>query len=293
MNSKNIVTITSEDFSIEQILECGQCFRFHKLDMNDYIIVAYNKMLRVKQMENEIQFHCDKEDYNNLWTTYFDMDRDYNNIKQILSKKDEHLERAIKEKYGIRLLKQDPWETLISFIISQNKQIPHIKKIISDLSREYGELIGENDGVGYYSFPTNKQLANVTEEELRNLKVGFRAPYLMDAINKIKEKQIVMDSIYDMDYLEAKKVLMSIKGVGNKVADCVLLFGYGKYEVFPTDVWVKRIMEYYYFEEETKIDIIHSFAKDHYKEYAGFAQQYLFYYARDNRIGKEKSRNKE
>lgn len=287
-----VIKIENQDFNIQQILECGQCFRFHKMNEHDYIIIAYNKILRIRQIDNKILLYCNKDDYEKIWATYFDMKRDYSKIKEYLSEKDVHLKTAIKEKYGVRILKQDPWEVLISFIISQNKQIPHIKKIISDLSSKYGNLIGKIDNEEYYSFPTIQQMSCVSEEELRELKVGFRAPYIIDAINKVNNGEIKLEELYFLEYDDAKKILMTIKGVGNKVADCVLLFGFGKYEVFPTDVWIKRIMEYYYFDKNTRIEVIHEFAKKYFGNYAGFAQQYLFYYARDNKIGKEKSRDK-
>lgn len=280
------IIIDVKDFCLEQILECGQCFRFYKLGEKEYIIIAKNKLLRAKQVDNKLTLYCSKDEYNEIWREYFDLDRDYGKIKEILSLKDIYLMEAIKEKYGVRLLRQEPWETLISFIISQTKQIPHIKKLIEVLSKEYGKYIGEYLGVSYYSFPTPKELSLATEDDLKKLKVGFRASYILDAIKFITEGIINLDLINDMPYEDAKKELVSIKGVGNKIADCVLLFAYSKYEVFPTDVWVKRVMEYYYFKNNTKLDKIQEFAKNYFGEYAGFAQQYLFYYARDHKIGK-------
>lgn len=280
------ITIDVKDFCLEQILECGQCFRFYKLDEMEYIIIAKNKILRAKQEEKRLILFCSEDEYHNIWKEYFDMERDYGKIKLILSQKDSYLKEAILEKHGVRLLKQEPWEMLISFIISQTKQIPHIKKLIEALSMSYGDYIGEYLGIKYYSFPTPKQLSQATENDLRELKVGFRASYILDAVRFVQEGLIDLKEINYIPYEEARKRLMSIKGVGNKIADCVLLFAYSKYEVFPTDVWVKRVMEYYYFKENTKMDKIQDFAKNYFGKYAGFAQQYLFYYARDNKIGK-------
>jgi N-glycosylase/DNA lyase len=280
------VVLTLNDFCIEQILECGQCFRFYKLAEKEYIIIAKNKLLRVKQEEDQITFHCSEDDFNSNWKNYFDLERDYSAIKNLLAQKDAFLKAAVTEKHGIRLLKQDPWEMLISFILSQTKQIPHIKKLIEALSIKYGNYMGEYLGVKYYTFPTPSQLKDATEEELKDLKTGFRATYIMDAVRHITEGTIVLEKLEALPYEEAKTILKSIKGVGDKIADCVLLFGYCRYEVFPTDVWVKRIVEYYYFQETIKMDKIQEFAKNYFGEFAGFAQQYLFYHARDNKIGK-------
>lgn len=287
IDSNNIIINSCTDFDIEHILECGQCFRFYKNDNKDYIIIAYNKILRVTQNDKQIIFHdTTEEQFQSIWINYFDLDRDYSVIKTTLSKLDQYLQAAVSEKGGIRILQQDTWESLISFIISQNNHIRNIKRVIERLSNRYGTYIGEIDEIKYYSFPTVKQLSMATEEELRELKVGFRAPYIVNACHKVLDGEVNLKTLCSGNLQEAKKQLITIKGVGNKVADCVLLFGAMRYEVFPTDVWVKRIMEYYYFQEDTKIQVIDAFAKENYGDLAGFAQQYLFYYARDLQIGK-------
>ncbi|MCT4598567.1 MAG: hypothetical protein N4A50_11900 [Vallitalea sp.] len=287
IDSNNIIINDSSDFDIEHILECGQCFRFYKKDNRDYIIIAYSKILRVTQDDQQVTFHnTTEEEFQSIWMKYFDLGRDYSIIKTTLSKFDEHLQTAVSEKGGIRILQQDTWESLISFIISQNNHISNIRRVIERLSNKYGTYIGEIEDEKYYSFPTIEQLSIATEEELRALKVGFRAPYIINACEKVANGEVDLETVCCGNLLEAKKQLITIKGVGNKVADCVLLFGAMRYEVFPTDVWVKRIMEYYYFKEDTKIKVIDDFAKENYGELAGFAQQYLFYYARDLQIGK-------
>lgn len=286
IDHNNIVIKDTSDFDIEHILECGQCFRFYKNNDKDYSIIAMNKVLRITQDNRKVIFYGTTEkEFNEIWIKYFDLDRNYSLIKSRLSSIDEHLYNAVQNKSGIRILQQDVWETLISFIISQNKQIPHIKKLIEDLSSKFGTYIGEINGRKFFSFPTVEQLLRASEEDLRNIKVGFRAPYIVDACKKISSGDVNLE-LLNHDINIAKAELIKIKGVGNKVADCVLLFGAGRHEVFPTDVWVKRIMEYYYFNQDTKLDIIHDYAKRQYKELAGFAQQYLFYYARDKKIGK-------
>lgn len=288
VDKNNIVINRLCDFDIEHILECGQCFRFYKKADKDYIVIAYNKLLRVTQEEGKIIFHdTTEEEFNNIWVEYFDLERDYTSIKATLGAMDNNMLTAVLEKGGIRILQQDTWETLISFIISQNKHITHIKKLIEELSKKYGSYIGEIEQMKYYSFPTVEQLSKATEDDLRELKVGFRAPYIVDACEKVLLGEVDLGKLLYSDLEESKKQLIKIKGVGNKVADCVLLFGAKRYEVFPTDVWVKRVMEFYYFNEDTKVQVIHDYAKKHYGELAGFAQQYLFYYARDLKIGKK------
>ena len=281
----NIHLENISDFDIEQTLECGQCFRFYKIKNKEYIVVAHHIMQRIEQVNDTIIFYdCDMDTFNNVWYEYFDLGTDYSEIKSYLLKYDDKLKEAIEQKYGIRILKQDFFENLISFIISQNNQIPHIKKIVNDISIKYGDKLGEYEGVEYYSFPTVEQLLVATEKDFRALKTGFRAPYLMDAIAKVAEGIISEEKLVTLDIEEIEKELVQIKGVGNKVANCVMLFSLKKMEAFPVDVWIKRIMEQVYYEgNDTKKEVILEFAKEHFGEYGGYAQQYLFYYARDGK----------
>jgi N-glycosylase/DNA lyase len=288
VNGNNILINRLRDFDIEHILECGQCFRFYKSDNKDYILIAFNKILRVTQEKNKVIFHhTNEQEFNEIWIKYFDLKRNYKEIKNTLSTLDKYLDKAVNEKSGIRILQQEIWETLISFILSQNNNINRIKILIERLSKKYGTYIGEQNSIKYYSFPTVEQLSKASEQDLRDLKVGFRAPYIVDACFRIINEEVNLNELFTMEIQDAKKELIKIKGVGPKVADCVLLFGAKRYEVFPTDVWVKRIMEYYYFDKDTKIKEIHEFATGYYGHLAGFAQQYLFYYARDLKVGKK------
>lgn len=290
---KNLLIDGVEDFDIEDVLECGQCFHFSKLEDKEYEILAYDRYLRVKQeiMEDGITkrlvlFDTSSEDYEMIWRNYFDMDRDYRSLKSTIVSMDERLSDAVCAKQGIRILHQDFFETLISFIISQNKQIPHIKQIVHTISERFGECITLADGRKVYSFPDVERMYAVTEEELRTCKVGFRAPYIRNAVEKVYSGEITKEKLVMLNVDEARQLLMTIKGVGEKVANCVLLFGLGFTDVFPVDVWMKRIMENMYFDSETKKDVIERFAMDKFGEYAGFAQQYLFFYGRENGIGK-------
>lgn len=283
----NTIIEDVKDFDLSQTLECGQCFRFYKQDENDYVVVAYNKLLRIKQDgSNLIFFDCSENDMES-WINYFDLNRDYSQIKKFLLRKDKVLKPAIEEKWGVRILNQEFHETLISFIISQNKQIPHIKQLVRRISENYGSYLGSVNGEDYYSFPDCSVLGTITEKDFREMKTGFRAPYLADAVLKLSLGELKAADFKGVGEEEAGKKLMTVKGVGEKVANCVMLFSLGYRAAFPIDVWIKRIMEELYFNgEDTSKDVIAKFAKENYGEYGGYAQQYLFCYGRDNKVGK-------
>ena len=278
------------DFDLAQTLECGQCFHFVKLDENDYVLTAKGRVLHVSQQADTVTFYDTEEDeYVNVWKDYFDMDRDYSAVKKKLLENDNKLKDAIESMWGVRILNQDFFETLISFIISQNKQIPHIKKIVADISAKFGTYKGTYGGADMYTFPTLEQLTNASEEDFKELKTGFRAPYIMDAIRRNMAGQFNEKELKNMGYDSCIKELMTIKGVGEKVANCVSLFGLGKKEAFPVDVWIKRIMETMYFDgEDTPKDKIAAFAKEQFGDLGGFAQQYLFYYGKTIKMGVKK-----
>lgn len=282
----NKVIVTDYDsFDIEQILECGQCFRFKKLNEKEYVIIAMSKVLHILQKENYIEFYpCTESEFSNIWLNYFDMNTDYKEIKKVLCEIDDILKESVAFAPGIRLLNQEPWECLISFIISQNNRIPMIKQVIKNISEKYGTK-SEN----YYLFPTMEQLKNADEDTLISCKTGFRAKYIIDAIDKLQNKTVDLNNFEKLSTEDAREKLISIKGVGPKVADCTLLFSLKRREVFPTDVWVKRVMEHFYFDgNDTSIKKIHELAQKKFGKYAGYAQQYLFHYARQLKIGAKK-----
>lgn len=266
-------------FNIKEILECGQCFRFTKIFDNEYEIIAHGRKLRIIQHSDRVEFfNAGKQDFEDIWINYFDLNTDYDMIKQYLWDSDIVLRDAIEYAPGIRILNQDPWEALISFIISQNNRIPMIKQVIKNICARYG-------GDGCF-FPQAEQLSNAAACDLRALKTGFRDKYIIDAIQKVLSGEIDLYAMNGYETDRARDILMSIKGVGPKVADCVLLFSLGRREVFPTDVWVKRVMEHFYFGgNKTGIKNIQSLAYEKYGRFAGYAQQYLFYYAREFGIG--------
>ena len=273
------------EFDIRQTLECGQCFHFEKLDEMDYAVVYKKHLLRIKQNGNVLK--CENtsvEEFENVWKYYFDLDRDYKCIQEDLINADERLLEAIKENRGVRILNQDFAETLMSFIISQNKQIPHIKAIVKSLSEKYGDYLGSINGMNFYAFPDELQIKKISEEMYRECKTGFRAPYLFDAGVKLNSEDFNSEGLRNMGYDLAKEKLITIKGVGEKVANCVLLFALGYRNAFPVDVWIKRIMEHMYFEKETDNNEIMRFAKERFGDYGGYAQQYLFNYAREKKM---------
>ncbi|RXE59329.1 DNA-3-methyladenine glycosylase family protein [Acetivibrio mesophilus] len=272
------------DFDPVHVFDCGQCFRWIKQLDQSYTGVAYGRAINVKCQDAILELsNTDIEDFKNIWFDYFDLGRDYSYIKEKVMK-DEIMKEAVKFGSGIRLLKQDIWETLISFIISANNRIPRIMKTVDEISRTYGREI-EMDGGKYYAFPGIQELSGATLEGLERSGAGFRCKYIMSAARVIDEGQISLGSVASMDISDARSYLMKFQGVGPKVADCTLLYSGTKYDVFPTDVWVKRVMEELYFKREASFGEIQEFARDYFGEYAGFAQQYLFYYARQNRIG--------
>ncbi len=284
LSNNNKITFTQTDFNIKQILECGQSFRFNEIDENTFKIIAHNKSIIVHSKDNNVEIiGSSADDFENIWTNYFDLNTDYTKIKSTLLNNDPVMNTCIPFGDGIRILRQDPFEIIITFIISQNNRIPMIKKVIENLSTNYGTPINNTD----YAFPTFQQLKNITVEELNDCKTGFRSKYIRDFLDKLETNEINLDHLKTLDYQALKKELMKIKGVGTKVSDCIILFGFSITNAFPVDVWIKRVVEHFYFKgKDTKIEEIELFGKTNFGNYGGFAQQYLFYYARELQIGK-------
>lgn len=283
-NQNSIIIKEMPDFNVTHIFECGQCFRWDKSGEDEYTGVCSNRVLTVKQKGSEIELIGTKHEDADFWRYYLDLDRDYGAIKKELSK-DKILKEAIKFGWGIRILNQDIWECLISFIISANNRIPMIKRAVKNISVKYGIKI-EFKGKDYYSFPTHEQLSRATIEELEACGAGFRAKYIIGAVNAILSGEVNLEEIKEFETEKAREELQKLAGVGPKIADCVLLFSVRKSDAFPIDVWVKRVMEYFYSDKEMKFSQIQELAKEKFGSLSGFAQQYLFYYARELKIGK-------
>ncbi len=276
-----------KSFNLEHIFECGQCFRWNKEQNGSYTGVFKNNVLNVKIENNQIIFQgmCEN-DIKETVEEYFDLKRDYEKIKKSLSKIDEPLKTSIEYGSGIRLLNQDLWETIISFIISANNNIPRIKGIIERLSKQYGKAIIWNEKT-YYTFPTVGELSKASVEDLRKLGLGFRDQRVYETTKLILTKQVNLEELETKKSSEEiREILLTLPGVGPKVADCIMLFSTLKcLDVFPIDVWVRRVMNELYFKlpEENKLkrEQIEALAKEKYGELAGIAQQYLFYWKRE------------
>lgn len=268
-----------EHFEPEHIFECGQCFRWNRQEDGSYLGVAMGRVLRVRRTGEGILFEgTNMEDFQEIWIKYFDMKRDYGRIKEVLSR-DPVLEKAVKFGYGMRILRQDVWETLISFIISANNNIPRIKRTIEKLCRCFGEKV-EYNGEIYYLFPSPEKLVHAKEEDILNCGCGYRARYIASAARVVARGEMDIYAIENLDTHAGRQNLLRLQGVGPKIADCILLFSMGKYDAFPVDVWVKRVMEYFYLGKDTSLKAVQGFASRRFGRLAGFAQQYLFYYAR-------------
>lgn len=287
-------------FEPKHIFECGQCFRWNLEEDGSYTGVVGNNVINVKKEQANIiikgKFNDNIKDVCNI---YFDLYTDYLEIKNKLSKIDNNLKTSVNYGNGIRILKQDVWETIISFIISANNNIPRIKGIIDRLSQKYGKEISWN-GNKYYTFPTIEELSKASVKELRELGLGFRDVRVFETTRIIANKIIDIEELEKMEDVEKLRIqLLRLPGVGPKVADCIMLFSMKKFEVFPIDVWVKRVMKELYNEEIEKIEIsnknhfkypknskenekILEFANQKFGKIAGLAQQYLFYYRREH-----------
>lgn len=279
------------NFELPHIFECGQCFRWNKVAKDDYIGVAFGRVIEVVKNGNDVTiYNATEEDFNNIWLEYFDLKRDYSKIKEELSN-DPLLKNAVDFGYGIRILKQEPFEIVNSFIISANNRIPMIKRAIDNISKSWGTPL-EYKGKTYYAFPTPEQLAKSEEKELETCGLGFRAKYVKDTVNKIYHclqgvegfEEYNIYAIAKLDADGCHDALQKFNGIGPKVADCIMLFSMEKVSAFPVDVWVKRAMMHFYLAPDVSLKKIRDFGREKFGEKAGFAQQYLFYYARENNI---------
>lgn len=278
--NKDIIIKNPSDFSLKHVFDCGQCFRFWETGENEYTGVAGGKAITVKDTGDSLVFYdTSKKDFDEFWHNYFDLNVNYTAIKQSLSG-DKCMDSAMAEGYGIRILRQELFETIISFIISQSNNIPRIKKIIESLCTLCGEEIIYR-GKTYYSFPTPE---DILSSDISSIKAGFRDKYIISAARHIVDNPDFLDDLRKADTTTAKKMLMSMQGIGNKVSDCILLFGLGKTDSFPVDVWMRRIMEQLYFERKSSVEEITDYAREKFGEFSGYAQQYLFYYALNHKL---------
>lgn len=270
-NGKDLIVSDIGRFSLPDTLDCGQAFRWVQNPDGSWQAIVNKRLLRVSANRDTFCiYNCTAREFNDTWAAYFDLYRDYGKICNAISV-NPVLKDAAAICGGIRLLRQDPWETLCSFILSQNNNIPRIKGIIDRLCLYFGDSIE-----GGYTFPDAKDLAVLTLDDLAPLRSGFRAKYILDAAQKVANGTVPLQALYKSNTETARAALMKINGVGPKVADCVLLFAYGKLDAFPQDVWIKRAMQ----------TLFNGRLPDAAVPYAGIVQQYIFHYARTKRAGR-------
>jgi len=279
----NNLTVRIPDFDPAHTFLCGQCFRWDR-DGELWAGIACGRLLKLLFKDGTCTFFdMDKQEFTNIWVGYFDLETDYEAIKKMLSKKDEHLRNAVIHGYGIRLLRQDFYETLFSFIISQNNNIPRIKRIIDTLSKSFGKPLDESGNL--FGFPDISALASASLDNLNICRGGYRCRYISETAKRLMEIPCFADEIKGLPRSEAREMLLDLPGVGPKVADCVLLYSGLDRTAFPIDRWVKRVIETLYFKKETDEKTIREFSHEYFGEFSGIAQQYLFYYAREKKIG--------
>lgn len=287
----NEIKINVKCFNLKYTLECGQCFRWEKVYEDDnkitYIGVILDRVVSISQINNTlIVSSSNMNGIEKIIKKYFDLDVDYEKIEKNISKIDNNIKKAVSNTTGIRILNQEFFEMVISYIISANNNIKRISKSVNEISKRYGKEVIYNNSK-YYLFPTIESLKDVTEEEFKNCGVGFRARYIKNTIKYMLNNNIDYEYIKKLDTEFAKVELMKLQGVGEKVASCILLFSLNRKEVFPIDVWVERIMSKIYFYElngkSSKKEIL-NYAKSNFKENCGIIQQHLFYNVRENLI---------
>lgn len=266
-------TLNIPQFDLEQIADSGQCFRWNRLSPYKYRIIAFGKALGIEQDIDTglINMDCSEEDFENIWKDYFDLNTDYGKIIERIPEDDTYLKGAASICDGIRIIKQDPWETLITFIISQRKNIPAIKASVEKICKAAGNVIGEADGEKLYAFPTPAQLAALSMDDLNACSLGYRAQYIYKAAHAVVDGAVDLEKWKEFSDKELFDSLCSLYGVGIKVANCTMLFGFHRMDSFPIDVWMNKIRDKYY---------PNDFPIEAYRPYGGVMQQYMFAYER-------------
>lgn len=251
-------------FEVGATLECGQCFRWERGEQG-YTGIAFGRRLHIWEEGDEIIFDSTPEDFENIWYKYFDLGTDYEAIREELCRAHPKLREMAEFAPGIRILRQESWETLVTFLLSQNNNIPRIKGIVRRLCEGYGSPME-----GGFRFPPAERVAELSEEALKEIGSGFRAKYIQAAARMAADGEIDLNAVSTMELGEAREKLQTIPGVGPKVAECILLYGMHRMEAFPMDVWMKRAMEEFFPGERPEV----------FGEYAGIAQQYIYHYSR-------------
>ena len=279
--------LREDSFKVDHIFECGQCFNFRKNDDGSYTAVFLGKIINLLECDGYTLIrNVSLDEFYEFFYDYFDLGTDYGMIKEALSES-EILNKATGYGYGIRILNQELFETTISFIISANNQIPRIKKAVRIISERYGDYLGEYMGEEYYSFPSPEVLAKVDPIDLReHARVGFRDVRIVETAKAFVDGYLNFEDEKNLTDKALHNKLKELPGIGPKVADCIMLFAYHRRETFPVDVWIKRVMETLFIGKEVPKKQVDDYAREIFGDLAGYAQQYLFYYGRENAIGK-------
>lgn len=258
-----------KDLDLEQIIESGQSFRMDRTGEKDFSLVAMGKQIRITQEGDLFTFDCTQQEFQDIWVPYFDLETDYKKIKESVDENDRYLKAAVEAGYGVRVLRQDIWEMIITFLISQNNNITRIKKSVDLLCRTAGTMEISQSGEEYYLFPEPEQIHDLGIEGLSTLGLGYRDKYIERMAAEVVDHNFDLDELKQMNYKDAHKKLTDQYGIGKKVADCICLFGLHHVDAFPIDTHVKKILEQHY---------AGGFPFERYKGYAGILQQYMFYY---------------
>ena len=274
-----MIVIKNTNINLDDTITCGQIFRYKKENNNSYTIILSDRVVNIKKEKNDLIVKSNNEDnLENIIKDYLDLDRDYDVLNQELIKIDSSLKEIINECSGLKMIRQPKFECIISYIISQNNRVPQIAKALDNISIKYGKKIIFNNKV-YYLFPSVTDLKDVSILDYRNLKVGFRDKYIYEFVQKVNNNEIDLDLPKKLSSDDALNYLMKNKGIGEKVASCILLFAYKRFDVFPIDTWVKKYMKDTY--GITDLKNIKKFTREKYKDNCGLMIQYMFHYKRN------------
>ena len=260
-----------ENFSIAQICESGQCFRMERIqdDQDWYRVIAGDRYLELEQQGKTVRFDCGEEEYQYFWQHYFDIETDYGNMISRINPNDQYLLEAARLASGVRILNQDLWEMIVTFLISQQNNIVRIRRCIKNICETYGETKTASNGVGYYAFPTPEALAGLEEDALMACNLGYRSKYVVRTAKAVSSGEVNLAWISSLDYQKARTELLKLFGVGEKVADCICLFALHHLDAFPVDTHIRQVLEQHY---------KRGFPNRRYKGIRGVMQQYIFYY---------------
>ncbi|MGI6216298.1 MAG: DNA-3-methyladenine glycosylase family protein [Coriobacteriales bacterium] len=266
-----MVNVADEYFDLNKIMDSGQCFRIVPLEDGRVLTMSEGRIVVASQREDgSWDFDCSQKEFDSYWREYFDLDRDYEAWFKGIDSQDEYLKNAAEAGKGLRVVNQNPWETLVSFIISQRRSVPSITTCVGKLCRKFGEPIGNGEIVAW-SFPGPERLASLELEDLGSCSMGYRDKYVLDAARKVVTGELDLEGLANVGDQELLDALMTVNGVGIKVANCTALYGYHRLGLFPVDVWIKRVLETHYPE---------GFPMENYPGYSGFLQLLMFYEAR-------------